>query len=43
LRRDVTNGVVSLRGKLGNAAINEAAIKKTQSISGVTKVVNLLD
>lgn len=40
---DVTNGVVSLRGKLGNAAINEAAIKKTQSISGVTKVVNLLD
>ena len=40
---DVTNGIVSLRGKLGNAGINEAAIKKTQSIQGVKKVVNLLD
>lgn len=26
---DVTNGIVSLRGKLGDAAISEAAIKKT--------------
>ena len=40
---DVTNGIVSLRGKLGDAAINEAAIKKTRSIKGVKKVVNLLD
>jgi osmotically-inducible protein OsmY len=40
---DVTNGIVSLRGKLGNAGINQAAIKKTQSIKGVKKVVNLLD
>jgi osmotically-inducible protein OsmY len=40
---DVTNGIVSLRGKLRDAAINEAAIKKTRSIKGVKKVVNLLD
>src|SRR5512141_1038545 len=40
---DVTNGIVSLRGKLGNAGINEEAIKKTRSIKGVKKVVNLLD
>lgn len=40
---DVTNGIVSLRGKLGNAGINEAAIEKTRSIKGVKKVVNLLD
>jgi hyperosmotically inducible protein len=40
---DVTNGVVSLRGKLGNAEINDEAIKKTRSIKGVNKVVNLLD
>jgi osmotically-inducible protein OsmY len=40
---DVTNGVVSLRGKLGDAGINEEAIKKTRSIKGVKKVVNLLD
>jgi osmotically-inducible protein OsmY len=40
---DVTNGVVSLRGKLGNAGVNEEAIKKTRSIKGVKKVVNLLD
>jgi osmotically-inducible protein OsmY len=40
---DVANGIVSLRGKLGNAGINEAAIKKTRSIKGVKKVVNLLD
>jgi osmotically-inducible protein OsmY len=39
---DVTNGIVSLRGELGDAAINEAAIKKTKSIKGVKKVVNLL-
>jgi hyperosmotically inducible protein len=40
---DVTNGVVSLRGKLGNAAVNEEAIKKTRSIKGVKKVINLLN
>src|ERR1700730_15856140 len=40
---DVTNGIVSLRGKLGNAEINEEAIKKTHLIKGVKKVVNLLD
>jgi len=40
---DVTNGVVSLRGKLGNAEINEEAVKKTRSVKGVEKVVNLLD
>ena len=39
---DVTNGVVSLRGTLGNAKINDEAIKKTQSIKGVKKVINLL-
>ena len=40
---DVTNGVVSLRGKLGNAEINEEAMRKTRSIKGVAKVINLLD
>ncbi len=40
---DVTNGIVSLRGKLGDAGINRAAIEKTQSIEGVKKVINLLD
>ena len=40
---DVTNGIVSLRGKLGNPGINKAAIEKTQSIEGVKKVINLLD
>ena len=39
---DVTNGVVSLRGTLGNAEINDEAIKKTRSIKGVKKVINLL-
>ncbi len=40
---DVTNGVVSLRGKLGNAEINEEAVRKTRSIKGVAKVISLLD
>lgn len=40
---DVTNGVVSLRGKLGNAEINDEAMKKTRSIKGVNKVINLLE
>lgn len=39
---DVSNGVVSLRGTLGNAGINDEALKKTRSIKGVKKVVNLL-
>jgi hyperosmotically inducible protein len=39
---DVTNGVVSLRGKLGNAEVNEEAMRKTRSIKGVKKVINLL-
>jgi hyperosmotically inducible protein len=39
---DVSNGIVSLRGKLGNAEINDEAIRKTRSVKGVKKVVNLL-
>ena len=39
---DVTNGVVSLRGKLGNAKVNDEAMRKTRSIKGVKKVINLL-
>ncbi len=39
---DVTNGVVSLRGKLGDAKVNDEAMKKTRSIKGVKKVINLL-
>jgi hyperosmotically inducible periplasmic protein len=39
---DVTNGVVSLRGTLGNTEVNDEALKKTRSIKGVKKVVNLL-
>jgi osmotically-inducible protein OsmY len=39
---DVTNGVVSLRGTLGKPEVNEEALKKTQSIKGVKKVINLL-
>lgn len=39
---DVTNGVVSLRGTLGNAGINDEALRKTRSIKGVKKVINLL-
>jgi osmotically-inducible protein OsmY len=39
---DVTNGIVSLRGTVGNADINDEAIRKTNSIKGVKKVINLL-
>jgi len=39
---DVVDGVVSLRGKLDNDEVSKAAIKKTESIKGVKKVVNLL-
>jgi osmotically-inducible protein OsmY len=39
---EVVDGVVSLRGKLDNAEVSRAAIKKTRSIEGVKKVVDLL-
>ena len=39
---EAVDGVVSLRGKLGNPDTSKAAIKKTHSIKGVKKVVNLL-
>ena len=39
---EVVDGVVSLRGKLDNPDTSKAAIKKTHSIKGVKKVVNLL-
>ena len=39
---DVTNGVVSLRGNTGDSAVNDEALKKTRSIKGVKKVINLL-
>jgi osmotically-inducible protein OsmY len=39
---EVVDGVVSLRGKLDNPEVSKAAIQKTRSIKGVTKVVNLL-
>ena len=39
---EVVDGVVSLRGKLDNPEISKEAIKKTHSIQGVKKVVDLL-
>src|SRR5450631_3408995 len=39
---EAVDGVVSLRGKLDNPDSSKAAIKKTRSIDGVKKVVNLL-
>ena len=39
---DVTNGVVSLRGNLKNGTVNDEAMRKTRSIKGVKKVINLL-
>src|SRR5512141_1289286 len=39
---EVVDGVVSLRGKLNNPETAKAAIKKTRSIEGVKKVVDLL-
>lgn len=40
---DVTNGVVSLRGDLKKAEVNDEAMRKTRSIKGVKKVINLLN
>jgi osmotically-inducible protein OsmY len=40
---EVVDGVVSLRGKLNNANISKEAVKKTRSIKGVKKVVDLLN
>ena len=40
---EVVDGVVSLRGKPGSAATASEAVRKTASIKGVHKVVNLLD
>lgn len=40
---EVVDGVVSLRGKPGSAATASEAVRKTASIKGVNKVVNLLD
>jgi osmotically-inducible protein OsmY len=39
---EAVDGVVSLRGKLDNPEASKAAIKRTRSIEGVKKVVNLL-
>ena len=39
---EAVDGVVSLRGKLGNPDVSRAAVKKTRSIKGVKKVVDLL-
>jgi osmotically-inducible protein OsmY len=39
---EAVDGVVSLRGKLDDSNSSKAAIKKTRSIKGVTKVVDLL-
>ncbi len=39
---EATNGVVSLRGTVPSTEIAKAAVAKSQSISGVKKVVNLL-
>jgi osmotically-inducible protein OsmY len=39
---EVVDGVVSLRGKLDSSDTSKAAIKKTRSIKGVKKVVDLL-
>jgi osmotically-inducible protein OsmY len=39
---EVVDGVVSLRGKLDNPESSKAAVRKTRSIKGVRKVVDLL-
>jgi osmotically-inducible protein OsmY len=39
---EVVDGVVSLRGKLDNPETSKAAIRKTRSIKGVKKVIDLL-
>jgi osmotically-inducible protein OsmY len=39
---EAVDGVVSLRGKLGDANTAKAAVKKARSIKGVKKVVDLL-
>jgi osmotically-inducible protein OsmY len=39
---EAVDGVVSLRGKLDNPDTSKAAIRKTRSIKGVKKVINLL-
>jgi hyperosmotically inducible periplasmic protein len=39
---DVADGVVSLRGTLPNAKVADEAMRKTRSIKGVKKVINLL-
>ena len=40
---EVVDGVVSLRGKLDNPATAKEAVRKTHSIKGVKKVVDLLN
>ena len=39
---EAVDGVVSLRGKLGNPDASKAAVKKTRAVKGVKSVVNLL-
>jgi osmotically-inducible protein OsmY len=39
---EVVDGVVSLRGKLDDPGTASAAVRKTQAIKGVKKVINLL-
>jgi osmotically-inducible protein OsmY len=39
---EAVDGVVSLRGRLDNLDTSKAAVKKTQAIKGVKKVVDLL-
>jgi osmotically-inducible protein OsmY len=39
---EVVDGVVSLRGKLDNPDSSKAAVRKTRSVKGVRKVIDLL-
>lgn len=39
---EATNGVVSLRGTVPSAEISKTAVAKAKSVSGVSKVINLL-
>jgi osmotically-inducible protein OsmY len=39
---EAVDGIVSLRGRLDNPDTSKAAVKKTQAIKGVKKVVDLL-
>ncbi len=38
-----TDGIVTLRGKLGSRELNKEAVAKAQSVNGVAKVIDLLE